>query len=62
MSAAEALRLQRVFDGDRAAGLWQDTGLPEMAFEVCAELARRHGPPLGNSYFGQSACRFGLGT
>lgn len=47
MSAAEALRLQRVFDTDRDAGLWQDIGLPEMAFEVCAELARRHGPRLG---------------
>jgi predicted nucleic acid-binding protein len=47
LSAAEALQVQRDLDNDRASGLWKETSLPEMAFEICAELARRHGARLG---------------
>jgi len=47
ISTAEALQLQRDFENDRATGLWMETGLPESAFDVCAELARRHGARLG---------------
>jgi predicted nucleic acid-binding protein len=32
---------------DRAVSLWVATQIPENAFELCAELARRHGPKLG---------------
>lgn len=38
-----------VFDAlkhDRAEGLWFEVAIPEKAFEVCAELGRRHGPKL----------------
>jgi predicted nucleic acid-binding protein len=39
-----------VFDSlrrDRAAGLWLQTPMPENAFDLCAELARTHGPKIG---------------
>jgi predicted nucleic acid-binding protein len=29
------------------AGLWRETEIPEGAFDLCADLARRHGPKLG---------------
>jgi predicted nucleic acid-binding protein len=32
---------------DRDAGLWVETGIPERAFDVCADLARKYGPRLG---------------
>jgi predicted nucleic acid-binding protein len=32
---------------DRADGLWLETAMPENAFELCADLARRYGPKLG---------------
>jgi predicted nucleic acid-binding protein len=32
---------------DRAVGLWVATQIPENALELCADLARRHGPKLG---------------
>ena len=32
---------------DEAAGLWREAPLPEDAFELCADLARRYGPKLG---------------
>ena len=47
MSALEAARLTREFDADRAAGLWTDVVFPDHAFDLCADLARRHGPKLG---------------
>jgi len=34
-------------DKDRASGLWLEVSLPESVFDVCADLARRHGPRLG---------------
>jgi predicted nucleic acid-binding protein len=47
MSAAEAERIQRDFRRDLADGLWVEVAVPEQAFELCADLARRHGPKLG---------------
>jgi len=47
ISSAEALLLQPNLENDRATGLWMETGIPELAFDVCAELARRHGTRLG---------------
>jgi predicted nucleic acid-binding protein len=35
------------FEEDRAAGLWVTIALPDSAFDLCAELARRHGSKLG---------------
>jgi predicted nucleic acid-binding protein len=32
---------------DEAASLWRPAPLPEGAFELCADLARRYGPKLG---------------
>ena len=32
---------------DLTAGLWLETPLPDQAFSLCAELARRYGPQLG---------------
>jgi predicted nucleic acid-binding protein len=32
---------------DLRAGVWLETPMPETAFRVCADLARRYGPKLG---------------
>ncbi len=34
------------FMSDQTAGLFREAALPEGAFELCADLARRHGPIL----------------
>jgi len=35
------------FVSDEAANLWRQAPLPENAFELCADLARRYGPKFG---------------
>ena len=47
MSAAEAQQTYRQLERDRAVGLWVETAMPEGSFDICADLARRHGPRLG---------------
>jgi len=47
ISPVEAERIFDILNGDRVTGLWLETAVPERAFELCAELARRHGPKLG---------------
>jgi predicted nucleic acid-binding protein len=47
MSAIEAQQVNRQLEGDMAAGLWVEVGLPDLVFELCVDLARRHGPRLG---------------
>jgi predicted nucleic acid-binding protein len=47
MPLSEAERVTREFHADRAAGLWLEVGIPENAFSLCADLARRYGPKLG---------------
>jgi predicted nucleic acid-binding protein len=47
MSAAEAQQTYRHLERDYAAGLWAEVEMSESVFEVCADLARRHGPRLG---------------
>lgn len=47
MTVAEADRLHREFDDDRAARIWQTISVPETAIEICADLGRRFGPKLG---------------
>jgi predicted nucleic acid-binding protein len=47
LTADEAQRISIQFSSDQDAGLFQRTYFPDNAFEVCADLARRHGPKLG---------------
>jgi predicted nucleic acid-binding protein len=47
ISRSEADRLLQRFQEHRAQNLWREAPLPDRAFEVCAELARRHGARLG---------------
>jgi len=47
LAAAEADEIYRHLQRDRNAGLWVEAAIPEHAFQLCAELARRHGPKLG---------------
>jgi predicted nucleic acid-binding protein len=47
MSASDAQRVDHAFESDRKIGLWFETAIPENAFDLCAELARRHGAKLG---------------
>jgi predicted nucleic acid-binding protein len=47
VSRSEADRLQERFRQHRTEGLWMEVALPDLAFELCAQLARRHGARLG---------------
>ena len=47
VSRSEADRLHERFQQHRESGLWLEVALPESAFDVCAQLARRHGARLG---------------
>lgn len=48
LSLREAQQVYSDFERDRAAGLWAEVNLPDMAFEVCAQLARCHVARLGS--------------
>lgn len=45
VAAAEQAYLQ--MKEDREGGLWVEASIPERAFDVCADLARKFGPRLG---------------
>jgi predicted nucleic acid-binding protein len=47
MSLSWAQQAELAFDKDRKMGVWIETAMPEHAFDLCAELARRYGPKLG---------------
>jgi predicted nucleic acid-binding protein len=47
ISAAAAQDIYRHVRSDQAAGVWNETQMPENAFELSADLARRYGPKLG---------------
>ena len=47
MTTVEAGRAQNELEGDRDAGLWVSTDVPDNAFNLCADLGRRYGPKLG---------------
>lgn len=47
ISAAEADRAYDNFEIDRRAGLWLEVVVPEAAFDLAVELARRHVAKLG---------------
>jgi predicted nucleic acid-binding protein len=46
VSRSEADRLHKRFQQHRESGLWVEVALPESTFDVCAQLARRHGARL----------------
>ena len=47
VTAEKAQFANAQFVADEAATLWRETPLPESAFELCADLARRYAPKLG---------------
>jgi predicted nucleic acid-binding protein len=47
LSLRESQRVFADFDADRATGVWDEVGFPDLAFEVCAQLAPRHVGRLG---------------
>ncbi|HXC43850.1 MAG TPA: type II toxin-antitoxin system VapC family toxin [Candidatus Dormibacteraeota bacterium] len=47
VTAEKVLRAHAQLVADEAANLWRETPLPENAFELCADLARRYAPKLG---------------
>jgi len=47
MTAETAQRAHSQWVSDEAASLWREASLPENAFELCADLARRYGAKLG---------------
>ncbi len=48
LSRREGERIYADFERDRKAGVWVEGNLPDLAFDVCAQLARRHVARLGN--------------
>jgi len=46
-SRSEADQVYERFQQHRDSGLWVEVALPESAFDVCAQFARRHGARLG---------------
>ncbi len=48
MSRQRAQLVYADFEQDRAGGVWVEAGLPESAFDVCVQLARRHAASLGS--------------
>jgi predicted nucleic acid-binding protein len=46
ISQAEADTVFDALKRDRADGLWLETPMPENAFDICADLARRYAPKL----------------
>jgi predicted nucleic acid-binding protein len=47
ISPREAQQVYREFERDRKNAVWEEVAFPEMAFESCMRLARRHGARLG---------------
>lgn len=47
VSRSEVDRLHKRFQQHRESGLWVEVAMPESVFDLCAQLARRHGARLG---------------
>ena len=47
LTAEQAQSARAQFASDEVANLWRAVALPENAFELCADLARRYGPKFG---------------
>lgn len=47
LTAERAEQFDAQLASDQAGGLWRETELPDVSFEICADLARRHAARLG---------------
>jgi len=47
LATLDVRQMENELARDVLAGLWSEISLPESAFALCADLARRHGPKLG---------------
>jgi predicted nucleic acid-binding protein len=47
LTADQGRKLSEQIRDERAAGLWRETDISATAWDLCADLARRHGPKLG---------------
>jgi predicted nucleic acid-binding protein len=47
ISVEEARQFYAAFEADRLRALWSEVPMPEMAFEISVQLAKRHGPRIG---------------
>jgi len=47
LNVADARQAHRHLERDRTANVWAEIEMPDNAFDLCAELAHRHGPTLG---------------
>jgi predicted nucleic acid-binding protein len=47
MTPSEARQMYLHLEADLSVGRWRETALPEHVFDLCADLARRHGAKLG---------------
>jgi predicted nucleic acid-binding protein len=47
MSISEMQRVDLAFEQDRRNSLWINAPMPEGAYDICTDLARRHGTELG---------------
>ena len=47
LTTEKAQAMNALFLADGASGLWRPASLPESAFEICADLARKHGSTVG---------------
>jgi predicted nucleic acid-binding protein len=47
LSLSEAQRMDARLDENKSTGQWLSIALPDHAFDLCADLARRYGPRLG---------------
>jgi predicted nucleic acid-binding protein len=46
LTSGDAGAINAQFTSDAAAGVYHENVVPEKAFDLCADLARRHGPRL----------------
>ena len=47
IAETRAKELHLLFEKDTKTGPWRELPVPEEAFDLCADLARRYGPKLG---------------
>ena len=47
ISPLQSDQVRHNFASDQIAGLWLDTGMPELVFERCTEIGRHHTSKLG---------------
>ena len=64
LSRSEADRFMRRFQEHRAGGFWKEAAVPEHAFEISTDLARKHAAQIGSRTLDSLhvACALELGT